>query len=61
MPEFGLIRLQMRQMLKHKSGPQIGAFVALSSVTFCCAILVILLLVQEKTQRAGVATLSLTV
>ncbi|KAH6667159.1 hypothetical protein B0J14DRAFT_659130 [Halenospora varia] len=50
----------MRQMLKDKGGLQIGAFAALFSVTFCCIILVILLLFEEKTQRAGVATLSLT-
>lgn len=34
---------QMRQMPKNKSRLQIGALVTLSSVTFCCAVLVIIL------------------
>lgn len=48
-------------MLKNKRGLQIGAFIGLSSVTVCCLVLVIMLLVQEETRRAGIATLSLTV
>jgi hypothetical protein len=53
-------------MLKvKKGGLQIRTLVALSSITFCCALLVILfvilLLVQGKTQRAGIATLTLNV
>ncbi|KFY04135.1 hypothetical protein O988_00971 [Pseudogymnoascus sp. VKM F-3808] len=47
-------------MLKNKRGLQIGAFIGLSSATVCCVVLVIMLLVQEKTRRAGIATLSLT-
>jgi hypothetical protein len=48
-------------MLKYKRRLQIGAFVALASVILCCAVLVILLLAQDETQRAGIATLSLKV
>ena len=51
----------MCQILKIKGGLQIGALIALTSVTFCCAVLVILLIVEEKTQRAGIATLRLAV
>lgn len=61
LPELVLTYVQMLRMLKYKRGLQIGAFVALASVTLCCAVLVILLLAQEETQRAGIATLSLTV
>ena len=61
LPELVLTYVQMLRMLKYKRGLQIGVFVALASVTLCCAVLVILLLAQEETQRAGIATLSLTV
>jgi hypothetical protein len=48
-----------------KNGLQIKALVVMSSVTFCCVVLVILpvilLLVQGKTKRAGIATLTLSV
>jgi hypothetical protein len=45
-------------MLQIKSSLKIAALVVFSSAALCCAVLAINLLAQDKTAKAGIATLT---
>jgi len=62
-PKFGFTGLQIGvlKMLKSRTWLKIAALAVFSSAALCFAVLAIILLAQDKTAKAGIATLTVRI